>query len=439
MDNENMDVQGNENLTPEEKVQADISEKIADAAEEVKEEINDANAELEANLEDSIQPVAPEEYNEEAELPAVKEPKKITVNIPKVIISLVIAALIGAAITLLVINVPKWINAKPDGNTIATVEGEAITDLDLNSYMIQEAMTYVQNNNIGIKSYDDLAAFDWDKEVDGVKLSDKLKQQAFDKAVSDLILVNKARANGVKTSQKEKDAIKLSIESQFEKMSDEDKDYALLSLRVSGSKSIKQYERTSIRQSEIETANSDFEENPDKYYPEDKSVLKGYEATNSATVKHILIMTSTETAPTEAPAEGEQAPAPEDKRAIAESALSRAKSGEDFDALVAELNEDPGQKQNPEGYTFSSGEMMPEFEKAAFALKIDEISDIVETSYGYHIIKRLAGINDLKNYWKEQSQKNININDKALAKVDFKAVIKDLADAYAELQLKQSK
>ena len=76
--------------------------------------------------------------------------------------------------------------------------------------------------------------------------------------------------------------------------------------------------------------------------------------------------------------------------AVAEEVLGKAKAGESFDTLVAEYNEDPGMISNPDGYIFTYGQMVEPFEKASFALKEDEISGIVETEYGYHIIKRLA-------------------------------------------------
>lgn len=82
-----------------------------------------------------------------------------------------------------------------------------------------------------------------------------------------------------------------------------------------------------------------------------------------------------------------------EKLAIAEEVLQKAKNGDDFDELIAEYNEDPGETQNDDGkydgYLFTTGEMVEEFEDAAFALGIDEISDVIETDYGYHIIKRV--------------------------------------------------
>ncbi len=64
-------------------------------------------------------------------------------------------------------------------------------------------------------------------------------------------------------------------------------------------------------------------------------------------------------------------------------------AGADFDQLMAEHGEDPGAEASPEGYVFTTGEMVAEFEEAAFALEAGQLSDIVETDYGYHIIKKL--------------------------------------------------
>ncbi len=68
----------------------------------------------------------------------------------------------------------------------------------------------------------------------------------------------------------------------------------------------------------------------------------------------------------------------------------KAVAGEDFDALIASYNTDPGMAQNPDGYVFTTGEMVAEFEKAAFAAAVGEITEPVYTDYGYHIIKREA-------------------------------------------------
>lgn len=70
--------------------------------------------------------------------------------------------------------------------------------------------------------------------------------------------------------------------------------------------------------------------------------------------------------------------------------LFRARQGEDFAALALEYSDDA--RNNKTGGRLAPiriGVMVPEFEDAAFRLRPGEISDVVETNYGFHIIKRL--------------------------------------------------
>jgi parvulin-like peptidyl-prolyl isomerase len=68
--------------------------------------------------------------------------------------------------------------------------------------------------------------------------------------------------------------------------------------------------------------------------------------------------------------------------------LARAKKGEDFAQLAKTYSEDPGSKDNGGLYEdFERGAMVKSFEDAAFTVPIGEVSDIVETEYGYHILK----------------------------------------------------
>ncbi len=74
--------------------------------------------------------------------------------------------------------------------------------------------------------------------------------------------------------------------------------------------------------------------------------------------------------------------------ARAEEALGRARAGEDFAALAREYSDGPSAGQGGDLGRFNKGVMTPEFDEATFACKVGEITGIVETPFGYHIIQR---------------------------------------------------
>jgi peptidyl-prolyl cis-trans isomerase C len=69
--------------------------------------------------------------------------------------------------------------------------------------------------------------------------------------------------------------------------------------------------------------------------------------------------------------------------------LKRLEKGEKFGNIAKEVSLCPSGKHGGDLGTFGRGKMVKEFEKAAFALQKGQISPIVKTKYGYHIIKRL--------------------------------------------------
>ncbi|MFY9570841.1 MAG: peptidylprolyl isomerase, partial [Blastocatellia bacterium] len=78
----------------------------------------------------------------------------------------------------------------------------------------------------------------------------------------------------------------------------------------------------------------------------------------------------------------------DEARHKAQLLLDRARKGEDFAKLATENSDDPGSKDKGGEYDFfGRGRMVPAFDNAAFALKPGEISDLVETQFGFHIIK----------------------------------------------------
>jgi len=88
------------------------------------------------------------------------------------------------------------------------------------------------------------------------------------------------------------------------------------------------------------------------------------------------------------------------------------KGGQDFAVLAKKYSEDKGSSANGGdlGY-FSRGQMVKPFEDAAFGLKPNEVSDIVETRFGYHLIKvydkkpgKIMAYDEIKNLLTERLQ-----------------------------------
>lgn len=81
---------------------------------------------------------------------------------------------------------------------------------------------------------------------------------------------------------------------------------------------------------------------------------------------------------------------PKQKEAVrlkAEAVLQESRTGKDFAELARKYSEDPSAAQGGEAGWFTQGQLLPAVEKAAFALKKGEISGVVESALGYHILK----------------------------------------------------
>jgi peptidyl-prolyl cis-trans isomerase C len=125
------------------------------------------------------------------------------------------------------------------------------------------------------------------------------------------------------------------------------------------------------------------EEMSRKFYDDNPT---NFEAPEMVKAVHVLIATKTP--------EGQDLTTEEQakKKELAEKVLARAKAGEEFVALVAEFSDDPGVAQNNGEYTFTRNQMVKPFEDAAWALPPGEISDLVKTDFGYHIIKKIESL-----------------------------------------------
>jgi len=107
-----------------------------------------------------------------------------------------------------------------------------------------------------------------------------------------------------------------------------------------------------------------------------------YRVPEQVKVSHILIKT-----PLPAPGAKEDEKAVADARAKAEDILKQLKAGGDFAKLAEKYSDDPGSaKSGGELGWIGRGRTVPEFEKAAFSLGKGQTSDLVKSSYGFHII-----------------------------------------------------
>ncbi len=137
-----------------------------------------------------------------------------------------------------------------------------------------------------------------------------------------------------------------------------------------------------------------------------------FEQPEMVRASHILLLTKDQ-AGAELSAEKKEA-----KHKQMEDILKRAKAGEDFAKLAKEYSEDPGSKDSGGEYTFPRGKMVPEFEAAAFSLQTNQVSDIITTQFGYHIIKlsekipakkiELEKVNsEIRDYLKQEDAKKL--------------------------------
>ncbi len=111
-----------------------------------------------------------------------------------------------------------------------------------------------------------------------------------------------------------------------------------------------------------------------KYYDEHPNLFKQPEKIRA---RHILIKVSQNATKEEK----------EKARKKIEDIRKKLKKGEDFSKLAREYSEGPSGKNGGDLGYFTKGQMVQPFEQAAFSLKPGQVSDIVETRYGYHLIK----------------------------------------------------
>jgi parvulin-like peptidyl-prolyl isomerase len=123
-----------------------------------------------------------------------------------------------------------------------------------------------------------------------------------------------------------------------------------------------------------------------KQYYDDTNHLADFEQPETVHVCHILSLTMDPVTRAPLPADQQQA-----KRKQIDDLLKRIRGGADFAALAKQYSEDPVSKDNNNEITLARGNpgIPPEIEAAAFSLTNNQVSDVITSAYGYHIIKLL--------------------------------------------------
>src|SRR5260370_2557828 len=107
--------------------------------------------------------------------------------------------------------------------------------------------------------------------------------------------------------------------------------------------------------------------------------IQQYQVPNRVHVEHILFMTV-----------GKTDAEVEEIKKKAEDVLKQVKKGGKFEDRAKKYSEDPGSKDKGGDLSWiTQGQTVPEFEKTAFSLSPAQVSDLVKTQYGFHIIKVL--------------------------------------------------
>lgn len=227
---------------------------------------------------------------------------------------------------------------------------------------------------------------DFDRLIKNMELSagqpvpadrrDDILRKALDQLVTYTVLSQEIKARAVTVSDADVDGNLKQMQSQFPSELEFRKALAARGMSIERLRADARIDMSITKMMDAEVATQPpladaqvrefYDKNPDKF-KQDESVR----------ASHILFRVD------------EKATDAEKKkvRAQADSVLKQAKGGADFAELAKKHSADGSAAQGGDLNFFSKGQMVPAFEQAAFSLKPGQISDVVTTQFGYHIIK----------------------------------------------------
>ena len=268
---------------------------------------------------------------------------------------------------------------------VASLNGNGAS-ADLIAYWIGYDVSYLDS----YMQYYTGSSLDWDYTLsDGTNITDYIKSNVYSSVKQHLVLENLANKYGVTLTEGQESAMADSDQSYIDQYGSEEAfeaEIAKLGMRR------ETYDRVARSNYLYQNLYQLYNTEGSALYASDEDLAVYAADQNYITADHILLstkdLTTGETLTDEQKAE---------KKALAEKIKQKLDACEgDIDELTAlfqeladQYSEDPGRETYPTGYTFTTGSMVQEFEDAAYALSEGEVSEVVESSFGYHILLRL--------------------------------------------------
>ncbi len=281
--------------------------------------------------------------------------------------------------------------------TVITVNGNEITEDEYKFYVEMAKMEVL--NDQGITDEEAAKEFLANGKIGEKAAADYIKEKALNQVSRYEYAIVKAKEAGISLTDEEREAARNTkgMEETIKAFGISERAYAdVMEKSYFVGKFYKHMTDTS----------------PEMFAVEDAEIKKIINE-EYALVQHVLVMN--------APADGSEADEnyKTEAKKKADDVLAKATAGTNFTSLIAEYNEDPGMINSPDGYLITKdgytldgqSQMVTEFTNGAFAVKPNEVNPkLVESSYGWHIIKRCVIDENNENYETIQQQAKTTVD-----------------------------
>lgn len=296
---------------------------------------------------------------------------------------------------ILILAVCSGCEKASDDRAVGTIQNEAIYAWELNFFL--DSVKTELLNQAQISDEKEISEFWKNAEIDGVSAAEVAKNKAFEQAVLFKSKVLLAKESGETITPEMQNAINKQISDTKQSLGGEKAfKEALKNIGITESNYAELMKNTFLVNNYCQTLvnNGTIAISDEELATTYNENVKDYRT--SVTAKHILFSIVDENKNPKSQEEQEKA------KETAESVYTQIISGAlNFDQAMATYSEDPGLNQNPDGYTFSRGEMVKPFEDTAFSLDEGEISKPVLSDFGWHIIQLIHAdvplFDDMKN------------------------------------------